>query len=184
MNVFTATRHLAFVGKLFAAAGLDLQKLISANDENALKALIATQPVAAAPADPTDEQIDTAVSAEMDEMFKLAGIARKPDQPHADAFAAHVSALNSQVTTSAALVKAFATATNVTETDPAKVAAAVTARVSVLAAEQLAKAGVQSLPEQTPAADPASAPAAVAAAAAPKVSGFERARASFAAQRK
>lgn len=149
LNIFTATRTLTFVGKLFAAAKLNLDEFVATGDETALQAHIAAQIAAAAPATPAAPAVATLPEGALSAADATALRAER------DASRAEVSALRSAL--NAAGVKFGADA------KPEQLAAALEARISTRAGEELAKRGVgTAFVADAPAADPASAPKAAA----------------------
>lgn len=134
MNVFASSRQLAFVTKLFAAAGLNIQDFIQANDESALRAhlesLKGEEPTAAQAA-----------------LLTAAGIQIAAEQKPSDALKAHLAGKDSAIEVftaglSAAQVKVVAADAKAGVT-AADVKAAIDARVSVAASELTATIGTR-----------------------------------------
>ena len=169
MNIFTATRRLAFVEKLFTAAGLDLAQFDASGDESALQAQLASlvPPAAPAPAAPAEEVARLHADlkqARADLVAAREQIARQ--EPLVTAQAYLVGALTSSGVEAAALQSAES-ATR-----------AIEARISTRAAELTAAIGTRPV-EGVPAAGPAFDVRAPAPAA---PSGLARAQSAFAVQ--
>lgn len=151
MNIFTATRTLGFVAKLFAAAKLNLDEFVAAGDESALQAHIAAHGAAAGPAD------TTAKDTEIADLKSQLATAKAAAAEHATRHASVVSVL------ATAGVKFAAT------DKPEAVTAALESRISMRAGEELAKRSLRDFPEQKIEADPTK-PAAVLDAKLPPLS--------------
>lgn len=148
MNLFAATRAVSFATKLFAAADLSFDKIVSAADENALKAHI-EQAVAAAPAKTTltEDEIRVAVTGALRAELTKAGIELATEDDAMKCIAA-IAADNK------ALYAALTTA-GVSAESPEQVSAALDQRIALRASEELAKRGLKDFPEQIVAEDPA-----------------------------
>jgi hypothetical protein len=159
-NLFTATRTVAFVTKLFAAANLNLQSMVDAGEENALKAHIekATAAAPATPGTPTAEEI-AEVNASLEKAVKenetLGAQVKDLSAKNAKAAEETIS-LNAQITTLTAQLTAVRAAKIEFAADakPEAITAAVAARISKAAGEELAKHGLTQFPEQNVEADP------------------------------
>lgn len=160
MNIFAATKTLAFVNKLFAAAKLNLDEFVAAGDESALQAHIAAQSTGAAPAD------TAAKDTEIANLKTQLANSNTANSDHATRHSAIVTTL------SAAGVK-FSAADK-----PETLAPALEARISTRAGEELAKRGLRDFPAQTVEADPTK----VAAKVDQKLTGLARTRAAFKAR--
>lgn len=152
MNIFTATRHLAFVGKLFAAAKLNLDEFLAAGDESALHAhLESLRGTASATVSVTldGKQVDAAILS----AIKGAGIEVKEGATPAEALKAALAAAEAKHT---ALISALtAKGVKVTaESSPEAVGTALDSRISTAAGELLAKRGLRDFPEQQVETDP------------------------------
>lgn len=159
MNIFTATRQLAFIGKLFAAAKLNLDEFVAGNDETALQAHIASlQPVAAAPAD---------TSAKDTEIANL--------KSQLSTATTQLVTLNAALTKSGIKAVAADPKLGLQETD---LTAAIEARISMKAGELTAALGTKPIEAQV-----VVDPKAAAKPVDPKLTGIDRTRAAFAAQR-
>lgn len=170
MNLFTASRSAAFATKLFAAAGLDFAALVSAGDENALKAHLTKAAAAPVVAGALTAEEVTAINASLEKAVK-----------ENETLAAQLSEQKQLVTRHSALVAAYETALATAKITPkaadaakglqaSDVTAALNSRISMAAGEELAKHGLTAFPEQTVEADPTK----PAAATAPKLTGLAR----------
>lgn len=147
MKIFAALEHVKFAAKLFAAAGFStFEAAFAAKDENALKTHI-EKAVAAAPAkkvEPSEDELQALLSAELRETLKLDARADLTLELAAiSAARSQLSALNAQL--SAAGVKFE---------KPEGFAAALEARISMRAGEELAKHGLKTFPANSPEIDP------------------------------
>jgi len=160
-NILQATKRLAFVGKLFTTAKLDLDAMIDAGDETALAAhLEQAGKGSAAPAAPAP----AAITAEHPEVAALISAAVAPLKFQLAAVDEALAAVG---------IKGASTA------EPEAMAKSFEDRIAIKAAEELAKKGVTSFAATEANPDPTKpAPAPKAA----NLSGRERYRAAFQAQ--
>ncbi len=181
MNIFTATRHLAFVGKLFAAAKLNLDEFIDAGDETALQAALEARGTAA-PSSPVAVTIDAgAVDAAIVAALKGAGVEVKEGGTAVDALKSVLAAKDAQLVAltaglgkSGIVVKAADEKKGVQESD---VTAAVDNRISLKAAELNGRLGT---PPVAPALN--NNPAAAPRADKNELKGLAKVQAAFAAE--
>lgn len=166
MKIFAALKQSEFAAKLFSSIGFDFHSAFAAKDDAALKQFV-DGAIAAAPVkagDPTDEQVTALVSAELRALLHVA--ADKDPVAEVTRLAAEHAAITAQL--SAAGIKFES---------PETLKAALDARISMRAGEELAKRGLAEFPEQQISKDPTKAPA---AATEPKLTGLARTHAAFA----
>lgn len=162
MNILAANKNLAFVGKLFAAAKLNLEDFIATGDESALQAhLDAQRATPTAPEASTIAAKDTEIADLKSQLAAANAANSKHDVRHTALVA----------TLAAAGVKFAAT------DKPEALAPALEARISTRAGEELAKHGLRDFPAQQVEADPTK-PAA-ATKIDPKLTGRDRYAADF-----
>lgn len=157
LKIFEASRRLAAITAQFTAAGLDIEQFIAATDDTALKAHLESQ--------------------------KPSGAAATKDlQAQLEQLGAQHSALSAQhghyTAALAAVGVKLAAADEKAGLTAADIEAGIRARASIMAQEQLAKAGLPAPLPLAPAAD-ATKPA---AAAQPELKGLKKVHAAFAAE--
>jgi hypothetical protein len=132
-NVFTATRQLAFVEKLFAQAGLKLDDFLASGDDSALQAHLATlaAPAVAAPAAPAAAVDTAALDSAKAELLSAQGRLTAAEQQFAAA-SAELTAIKAGLAAASVKVSPAAGASALTAAD---VTAAVEGRISVKVAE-------------------------------------------------
>lgn len=192
MKIFAALKQIEFVLKLFAAAGFtNFAAALESKNENALKDFISSQAkvekLVEKVIEPTDEQIQGLVSAELREQIAAAGITLKADTDPVAALKdglATYSALLARNTLVeeqlAALGIKFVAADAKVGLTAADITKAVSDRVSLKAAELTAQLGTKPVTTQV-VASPAAAPG---EAAKSQLTGLAKVQAAFESDRK
>lgn len=176
MKIFLALKQMEFAAKLFAAAGFNsFSAAFEAKNENALKEFLTqtatVEKVVEKLVEPSNEQLQTLLGAELREQITSAGFTLKAgEDPFAvlkaglTQHAQLVSELANLKTTCASLTTdraAFLSALNTAgvklaaDATPAALASALEARISMRAGEELAKHGVKAFPSSSPENNPA-----------------------------
>lgn len=144
MNILTAVSQLRAASALFAEAGLDLEAMLALGDKTALKAHLATITPAAPAITAEHPEVAALITAAVNAKAAELEAAAAPYRAQATMLAAGLS--QAGISWKAADAEKGLQAADIT--------AAITARASILAQEQLARRGLDRFPDSTPAADP------------------------------